>query len=144
MPNAAARGASALPNRAGADDRERLPRQLEQAARRRRLPACGLLAADQCRQLAREAEHQREHVLGDVRRMVAAAVRDDDVAADEARRRDPVDAGAALVQPAQARRRGKDRVDRRRIPADRRRVGALESGRQRTVAGDDEFDVRGD
>ena len=68
-------------DRAGADDRERLARQLEHPARVRRLPARRLLAADQRRQLAREREHQREHVLGDVRGVIAAAVGDDDIAA---------------------------------------------------------------
>jgi hypothetical protein len=53
-----------------------------------------------------------------------------------------IDAGAALVQPAQARRRREDVVDRRAAPADRRGVGALEAGRQRRFAGNQELDVR--
>ena len=92
--------------RAGADDGERLAGELEQRRDLRRPPLPLVLRAHQRRQLPREREHQGEHVLGDVDRVVAAAVGEHQaVARHQLGRRDPVDAGAALVQPLQARSR---------------------------------------
>jgi hypothetical protein len=86
------------------DDQHRLARQLAGSVGARRgvaFPAPPELGPEQRRQPAREHQHHRHQVLGDVRPVHAAGAGDRDAAGEQRRRGDRVQPGRHRAEPAQ-------------------------------------------